>query len=108
MNPAEKPLGGAIHPAADAAELGDSVVTAFHRLTNSADARSALASRRGLQAKAGGLGTLLAGAIAVGAIGLSRGPAADIKFFPGLDRSRRRHDPRGEQPLGVATVGGMG
>lgn len=49
LNPAEKPLDGAIQPATDAAELGKEVVAAFHRLANPADARPALASRGGPQ-----------------------------------------------------------
>ena len=98
LNPAEKSLGGAIQPTADAAELGEEVVATFHRLTNSADARSALAPRQGLQAKAGGVGARPAGAVAVGAVGLSRGQAADIECLQGSRRSRWRHDQRGEQP----------
>ncbi|HRW67783.1 MAG TPA: hypothetical protein P5032_18995 [Candidatus Competibacter sp.] len=79
MNPAEKSLGGAIQPTADTAELSEEIVAAFHRWTNLADARSALTPRRGLQAKAGGVGARPAGVVAVGAVGLSRGQAADIK-----------------------------
>ena len=108
LNPAEKSLGGAIQPAADATELGEEVVAAFHRLPDPADARSALTPRRGLQAKAGGRGARPAGAVAIGAIGLSRRQAADIEFLQGSGRSRRRHDQRGEQRLGVATVVGIG
>ena len=108
LNPPQKPFGGAIQPAADPSERGEDVVAAFHRLTNPANARSALAPRRGLQAEAGGSGARPAGTVAVGAVGLGRGPAADIEFQPGLGRSRWRHDPRGEQRLGMATVVGLG
>ena len=108
LNPAEKSLGGAIQAAADATELGEEVVATFHRLANPAEAWSAQAPRRGLQAKAGGLGARPAGAVAVGAVGLSRGQAADIEFLQRSGQSRWRHDQRGKQHFGVATVVGIG
>lgn len=73
--------GGAIQP-----DWAKNVVTAFHRLTNSADAQSALAPRRGLQAKAGGLGARPARTFRVyGRIVVVRGdlaPAGRLSDFP--------------------------
>lgn len=92
LNPAEKPFGGAIQPAADPTKLSEEIVALFHRLADFTDTRLALAPRRGLQAKAGDLSPLPGGSIAIGAIGLGRGQTPDIEFCQGSGQGRRRYD----------------
>jgi hypothetical protein len=96
LSPPQEPFGRPIQPATNPTKLSKEVMTPFHRLANLANPRLPLAPRRGLQAKARGLGTLPGRSIAVGAIGLGRGQTPDLGFRQGDSRRRRWHDQRGE------------
>src|SRR5512144_1001988 len=108
LNPTQEPLSRPIQAPANPPKLSEEIVTALYGLANSTNARLPLTPRRRLQAEAGRRGPFPGRLIAVGPIGLGGGETPWIGLPGGGRRCWRWHDQRGEQPLGMATVVGIG